>query len=330
MQKILAVLFSIVFAMLLVLTTLALSLRSFVFDADFYVATLKSQGIFRELEKDPLRFVDLTDQIPQLASIPEQLKQQVAVTILPPDWLEKQAGNAVQAWLAWFAAGEADTPEIPIDLRQIKDRLQGPPGMQVASDIVNAIPTCRPDQQPQLSFIQLPECIPPVFDRRAIVEQVAGALSDTAGRLPVQFDIGPKIAAGMRLGLTFNGRRLDVAMIDAVLLLLALGTIGVWIIGALIGGRTGRERWYWLGGSLLLGSLIVLGLSLFAYVFAPALLPQSAFAGLANEASTAARGIARAFLQQIAVRAMIAGGFTFIVAWVLLGVEVLRGGPQQR
>jgi hypothetical protein len=172
MRKFFAIVFGIIFVMLLMLTTLALSLRSFVFDANFYVSTLKAKGIFQQLEKDPLGLIDLSDQIPQLAAVPADLQQRIVATILPSGWLEKQAATAVQAWLTWFVDGQVGAPEIQIDLRQIRDRLQGPPGQQVAEEIVAAIPDCEPDQQAELSLTQLPECIPQVFDRGYIAEQV--------------------------------------------------------------------------------------------------------------------------------------------------------------
>jgi hypothetical protein len=54
MRKFFAIVFGSVCVMLLVLTTLALSLRSFVFDANFYVSTLRVKGVFQQLERDPL------------------------------------------------------------------------------------------------------------------------------------------------------------------------------------------------------------------------------------------------------------------------------------
>src|SRR5512145_3165745 len=170
MRKFLAIVCGGAFIALLVLTTLALSLRSFVFDANFYVSTLKARGVFHQLERDPLGLIDIRDQIPQLATVPADVQQRIVATVLPQGWLEKQAAGAIDAWLAWFVAGQVGAPEIQIDLRQIKDRLQGPPGQQVAIEVVNAIPTCAANQQPQLSLTQLPECIPPVFDREVIAE----------------------------------------------------------------------------------------------------------------------------------------------------------------
>jgi hypothetical protein len=312
----------LIFVILLLITTLALSLRSFVFDPGFYVSTLKAKGVLQRLAQDPLRFVDLTEQIPQLAAVPEQLQQRVVATILSADWLEKQMSNAVQAWVTWFVAGEAGAPEIQIDLRQIRDRLQGPPGLQVASDVVNAIPNCTPDQQPQLSFGQLPECIPPILDRNAVVEQTAAMLSTVASQMPAQYDIGSRLGAGARFGPTFNGQRIGLMMINSMLWVLVLGTIGVWVIGALIGGRSGRLNR--LGSMLAIGSISVLFMGMIIYVFGMALVPPAWFADLGSELSPIGRSVAQVMIQQLGMRSMLIGAVLFIGSLGLIGLGAWR------
>jgi hypothetical protein len=322
MQKLGTLLFGIAFVILLLITTLALSLRSFVLDPNFYVSTLKAKGVFQRLAQDPLRFVNLSDQIPQLAAVPEPLQARVVTTILPADWLEKQLSNAVQAWVEWFVAGEASTPEIQIDLRQIRDRLQGPPGAQVANDVVNAIPDCAPDQQPQLSFGQLPKCIPAVFDRNAIVDQAVTMLREAAKQMPSQYDVGSRLALGARFGPTLNGQRIGLTMVNTTLWVLVLGTIGVWVIGALIGGRTGRLAR--LGGLLLAGSIAVLIIGVIVYVFGVVLVPQAWFADLGSELSQIGRSVAQALIQQLGVRSIFGGAVLFIGSLGLIGAGALQ------
>ncbi len=323
MRKFFAIIFGIIFVMMLVITTLALSLRSFVIDADFYVSTLNAKGVFQQLECDPLGLVNLSDQIPQLAAVPADLQQRIVTTILPPGWLEKQAPGAIRAWLAWFVAGQVGVPDIQIDLRQIKDRLQGPPGQQVASEVVNAIPACAANQQPQLSLTQLPECLPPTLDREVVAEQVAAVLSAAAAQMPAEYNIGPRLTPGTRFGLMFNGRRVGVELLDTSLLFLAVVTAGAWIIGALLGGSNGHGRWLWLGGMLLTGSIAVLAVSLFTLVFGAALLPQGWLTDLSAEAGALARGLIQAMVQQLALRSLIAGGVCFIAAWALIWLGML-------
>jgi hypothetical protein len=324
MRKFVAIVCGGSFVLLLVLTTLALSLRSFIFDANFYVSTLKAKGVFQQLERDPLGLIDIRDQIPQLATVPTDVQQRIVATILPEGWLEKQATSAISAWLAWFIDGQVGAPEIPIDLRQIKDRLQGPPGQQVAQEVINAIPTCAANQQPQLSLTQLPECIPAVFDRDVIAEQVAATLDSAAAQMPSQYDIGPRLGPSTRFGMMFNGRRVGVALLDTSLLMLIAITVGAGVMGALLGGRNGRDRWLWLGGLLLIGSIAVLIIGLFVFIFGAALLPQAWLADLAAETSALVRGLMQAFVQQLALRSLIAGGMWFIIAWGMILVAALQ------
>ena len=238
--------------------------------------------------------------------------------------LRPEAVRALAGSQMIIHAGDVGAPEILIDLRQIKDRLQGPPGQQVANEVIAAIPTCRADQQPQLSLTQLPECIPPVFDRTVIAEQVAATLSSAAAQMPSQVDIGPRLAPGTGFGLMFDGRRIGVEMLDTSLLLLVVITIGMWVIGALIGREEQRGRWLWLGGSLLVGAIAVLTISLFVFIFGAALLPQAWLADLSTEASALARGLLQAFMQQLAVRSLIAGGVWFIMAGVVIWLGMLQ------
>jgi hypothetical protein len=66
------------------------------------------------------------------------------------------------------------------------------------------------------------------------------------------------------------------------------------------------------------------------FVFGAALLPQAWLANLAASASTLARGLMQAFVQQLALRSLIASGVWFIVAWGMLAVGLLRKSPDGR
>jgi hypothetical protein len=83
----------------------------------------------------------------------------------------------------------------------------------------------------------------------------------------------------------------------------------------------------WLGGLLLIGSIAVLIVSLFIFVFGAALPPQAWLVDLATEASALVRGLMQAFVQQLALRSLIAGGVWFIVAWGVLAIGLLRESP---
>ncbi|HSD85435.1 MAG TPA: hypothetical protein VLG46_16350, partial [Anaerolineae bacterium] len=136
------------------------------------------------------------------------------------------------------------------------------------------------------------------------------------------YDIGPRLSPSARFGMRLNGRRVGVALLDTSLLLLVVITIGVWISGAAIGER-GR-RWLRLGGMLLAGSIVVLAISLFLFVFGAALLPQAWLADLSAETNDLVRGVMQAFVQQLALRSIVAGALLLFGALGLSALGLLR------
>ncbi len=90
----------------------------------------------------------------------------------------------------------------------------------------------------------------------------------------------------------------------------------------------------WVGGLLLIGSIAVLGVSLFTLVFGATLLPQTWLADLPAEGAKLVRGLIQAVVQQLALRSLIVGGLWFVLAWgmTLLGIlqNPRRTALQQR
>jgi hypothetical protein len=336
MRRFLAMICGSIFVMLLLITTLALSLRSFVFDANFYVATLKAQGVFQQLERNPLGVIDLSDQIPQLATVPADLQQRIVTTILPGGWLEKQATSAVDAWLTWFVDGQIGTPEIQIDLRQIRIACKG---RRVSKSRRRLSMRFRLARRINNHRYRSPNC-PSAFRRSLIVvvaERVAAMLDSAAAQMPGQYNIGPRLAPSTRFGPLFNGRRVGVELLNTSLLLLVVVTIGAWVISALLGaaraGKTSRqlrrrETWMWFGGLLLIGSIAVLGVSLFILVFGATQLPQTWLADLPAEGAILVRGLMQAVVQQLALRSLIAGSVWFVLAWGMILLGILQNPHQ--
>jgi len=147
-------------------------------------------------------------------------------------------------------------------------------------------------------------------------------LITAAQQMRSQYDIGARLNSGMRFGPTFNGQRIGLTMVNTTLWVLALGTIGVWVIGALIGGRTGRLAR--MGGLLLAGSIAVLIMGVFVYVFGVALVPQAWFADLGSELSPIGRSVAQALIQQLGVRSIFCGALLFIGSLGLIAAGALQ------
>ena len=148
--------------------------------------------------------------------------------------------------------------------------------------------------------------------------------------MPAQYDIGSRLALGARFGPTFNGQRIGLTMINTTLWVLVLGTIGVWVLGALMGGRSGRLAR--LGGMLLAGSIAVLLMGVFIYVFGVGLVPQAWFVDLGSELSPIGRSVAQAVIQQLGVRSILGGAVLFIgsLGLIVMGARQKPRSPQYR
>ncbi|MBI5567642.1 MAG: hypothetical protein HY870_22275 [Chloroflexi bacterium] len=329
MRKLVALPFGLIFVLLLVATLTAFSLRAFAFEPSFYTGALTDRSVFQDFEHDPLKYVDLTAQLSQLETLSADTQRQIITAALPPGWLEQSLKNALQGAFDWLTSDDAPPPDIVLDLRPIKDRLQGPPGRAIAQGVVDAIPTCAAGQSPQLSFDRLPECWPGNLDRVLIVDRVADVLDISAIKLPASLDIGGQLVRGSTADSLIEVRQwLKAALLDVNRFMLTAATLLVWLIGGLIGGRSSRERLMWLGGWLLFGALVAVGV--FALIFVGgtrAVLLSSAITlpeGLTAAATSAVQNLAAAALQQLALRAVIPAAVLLIVAVVLIGVGAAR------
>ena len=325
MRKLLALPFGLIFVALLPVTLTTVSLQTFAFDPQFYTTTLTERGVFQDFERDPLKYIDLSAQFSQWTALSADAQRQIITAALPPGWLAQSLKNALQNFFDWFKSDAPPPPAITLDLRPITDRLQGPPGADIAREVVAAIPACTVGQQPQLSFDRWPACWPAHLERSLIVDQVAQVLARAAGSLPAAIDIGGQLAPGSGAERLVKARAwVRVARLDGSVFVLAAAALLIGLIGALIGGRYSRERLTWLGGWLMFGALLTV--AVYALIFVGgtrAVLLLSTLTlpdGLTLAALHAVQNLAAALLAQLVWRAIIPAAGLLILAVVILGV----------
>ncbi len=322
MRKLIAVPFGLIFVVLLLVTSVVFSIRGFAFDPTFYTNELKKEGLFQAIRDDPTAYFDWGGQLNAFNPLPKDTQRKIFNEAIPADWLEQQVGSAITNILVWLHSDQTTPPHISIDFRQIKDRLQGPPGQQIAADVVASIPDCTPDQHPDLSGFSVPECLPASFDRSATTDFVAGVIDQSAGQIPNSVDIGQNFASNGRWSSIVTGRSW-IRLIDVSLFLLIALTLVIWFVGALIAGHDFKDSLRWAGGWLLAGSIIVLGLGILLLIardgiFASASFVRSAADNLTPAALTAIRNVAASFIQQFAARLLIPGGILFVLSFGLI------------
>ncbi len=320
MRKLLALPFGLVFVVLLAATIAAFSLRSFALDPQFYTSTLKQQGVFESFEQDPLKYIDLSAQFDQLSALPQDTQRQVIQSTLPPGWLEQELTKAIGSLFDWLKSDQA-RPTVTLDLRPIKDRLQGPPGEQIAREVVASIPTCAPDQSPNIVPGRLPDCLPAVFDRSFVADQVTQVLDESARQLTSQLDVGAVLARDAPNIRTIQ-RATQWLSSGVWLPVAALIMLGVWLIGSWVGGRSGRERLTWLGGWLMFGAFVSLAIDAYLFVAGTRAIASAAITpagGLTQATVDAMRNLGIVVVQQFVLRSIIPAAILLLVSVVLIG-----------
>ena len=325
MRKILALPFGLVFLLLVLITIFIFSLKSFALDSKFYTSILNDRGVFQTIQSDPLSYFDLGSQFGALNQVPADTQRKIVDAALPSGWLEQQVGSAIRSVLDWLNSTQPQPPSITLDLRPIKDRLQGPPGEAIARDITAAIPTCGANQQPTLSFDRLPECLPENIDRTLVSDQVTAFLKSAANNVPNTIDAGTTIADRNTWDNLAKVRRV-VQFLDVGVLVLALIAVFVWLMGALIGGENPQARLRWAGDWLLVSSALAIVVCLLAFVLRGSLVtPFGAGGTLPAIIVDAFHSVGSAMLEQFAIRAIIPAAVLFLLSFIMIGAG--RRGP---
>jgi hypothetical protein len=328
MRKILTLPFGLVFLLLVLTTIFVFSLKSFALDSKFYTSILNGQGVFQVIQSDPLSYFDLGSQFGALNQVPADTQRKIVNAALPSGWLEQQVGSAIRSVLDWLNSTQPQLPSITLDLRPIKDRLQGPPGEAIARDITAAIPTCSANQQPALSLDRLPDCLPENLDRTLVSDQVAAFLKGAANDVPNTIDAGMTIADRTTWDNLAKVRRV-LQFLDVGVLALALIAIFVWLMGALIGGENPQARLHWAGGWLLFSSMMVIGICILVFVLRSSLVaPFGMGSTVPAIIVDAFHSVGSAMLEQFAIRAIIPAVVLFLLSLILIGAG--RVSPAHR
>jgi hypothetical protein len=322
MRKLIALPFGLIFVALLLATAIVFSVRGFAFDPTFYTTALKNGSLFQAIQNDPTAYFDWGGQLAAFNPLPVETQRRIFNEAVPISWLEQQVGGAITSVLVWLHSDQPPPPRISIDFRPIKDRLQGPPGLQIATDVVASIPDCTAGQQPNLSGTSVPECLPAGIDRAATADFVAGLINQAAGEIPDGVDVGPSFSSSGRWASLITGRSW-IRLLDVGIMLLIIVTFLFWFVGALIAGKDFKEGLRWAGGWLLTGSISVLAFGVLMLIardamFSSASFLRSAADNLTPAALTAIRNVAATFVQQFGIRLIVPAGILFVLSFGLI------------
>ncbi len=269
LNKILAALLLIVFALFSLLVIVSWSVRANLLNADAYVQALDEADFFEV----PYGLIH-DGEIPQvggllltqgpLAAVSGADMEAVARELAPPYWLRAQLERAVRDLLAVAAAPELEQlPDLLISLDEVKARALGEPGDRALTLVVEALPVCTPGRAAFEPGSDTPLCRPAEVDTAAFVDQIRPLLPPLVERLPDTYRLSwQSEQRDVLQDLQQAGHNLEqMQVLLLLLLLLNLALLGaIWMLAA----RSPAEWLRWTGGPLLLLGLLALGVGLAA------------------------------------------------------------------
>lgn len=228
------------------------AISSWILDRNFYVDLLSSDAIYDALfigeialnmENDPAGANQAS--APAFAAAMREL--------ISKDYLR---GEALRMVNTAFDLIEGRTTEaiLYLDARPIKEALAGEGAGRFARTYVANLPVCVSGQTWSSDFGNLPGCIPDNLSTEELEAQIRQILSQGATQQPDRIEFGefttpPELIGGE----VFAGLSAGI-----VTLLMMAGVF--WIVAALVASDRWRTRLYWLGLSLIVPALLVMGI----------------------------------------------------------------------
>jgi hypothetical protein len=251
----------------------ALPAEGILFNPDSYKQALAGQDIYQQM---PLLLGDLLAQnsnqvIPgsgdQILSALQGAKYDTVMReIFPAAWVQVQSEGLIDQFWAYFNF-RAPEFHLLVDLRPVKEHLNGPGAPRIVSTIVEGLPACSAQdlldytlQALQGEAKGLPLCRPPEQFLGLANQAVSFVVGGAAGLMPDQLDLASglnlvRVLGGSRLGQT-RGRSFAVyrvfRQVDPYLPWLTLACLGLLIWAA---WRTERGPVFWSGAALILPGL---------------------------------------------------------------------------
>lgn len=302
------------------------SVRPWILDRNFYERLVSDERLYEFPMTDDLANRFDEDVFTTREQLPVSALAVALREVATPDYVRTQTLRIVDEVFS-FVEGRHTSFTVSLDITPVKGALAGEDGgRRFASALAGALPTCSAGQTPIAPEGRLTRCI-------ADGEAVETASAQIAAALPAALEAMPdQIVVDSRDYVRLNGY--DYAwflgsgihgVLDVAILMVICTTIGVWLIGASLGGDDLQSRLKWLSSSLYFpASLFLLaGLALALPMTADAIRygVQSANwvgAQYSDAYREAVVAVIVPAVQQIDAGILLTGGVTFLAATILL------------
>lgn len=321
----------IVFPLLLVFILLA-AINTWVLDRGFYEEALSDPSFYEAVLEEGTIDWSGTGMAQAFGSVPPFALDAGLRAVITPEHLQSMARTVVNDVFDVMETN-ADRFTFTFDFTPIKAALGGSGATAFANAYVSALSECEANQDPLPSGSNLPVCREADSESET-VSQVEAALPEIAQAIPSQFTYEQEVETSMFEGVPFSLANLRTILTYGVVV---TGVVAVflWLIDGLILGSDGRNRFLWLGLTLLIpaGLVLLAGLGLNASTLEAAIRNNVIRGNTAQDVELAMSAVNTIFGAEGRVRTgfLVAGGIPTLVAVVLLifGL-VIRPGDKRK
>lgn len=259
MRKVLAVVIIVIFTFPLLMATLTTAaVSTWVLDREIYEDIAANAKMWEALLSEDLpiyvnqRVVSKVDQV-AVGALGNALR-----VVLTPEYLRTEAMRIVDDVFDMME-GRDYVVDIYLNLAPIKEAIAGDKRDEFANALAEFLPTCKAGEESKAPGGLLTRCIPTDKTVQQVAQEIYAVLPQYVAKYPDKLYFGDgslDMRREMRWSETVIGLTARTGFALAIVIL-ALMSATVWLLGAVIGGETWKSRLQWLGWSLLIPAGLV-------------------------------------------------------------------------
>jgi hypothetical protein len=260
MRKLIAIIFSAILVIPLLLSTQALiSVGSFALDRQFYIDTLDNENVYDTIISNTMIPRILRSGLSLPADADTAQLQSVLESILNREYFKSQINSFMDSLFgSLLGRREEFTPVI--DLTSLKTSISGEKQLEFLTALAGAMPVCEPGQSPGFGGVGQSACKPEgIPDETLVVDYLQPILPLALAQIPDQMllvENWEELQSYRNYRSFIPGMAVPASLLLSAILL-ALLSFSIWYITSLIADETWRVRLQWLGWTLMIPSALV-------------------------------------------------------------------------
>lgn len=347
MQKFLtalAVLTALAFVLVVPAVVSLVSLQQVLADPDTIKEALAGETLIDEAITIAIR-QDI-GELPFLDGLPVVIQESQELEaaldqLVPADWANSQSDRIVDSIFLYLDSGDFEAFILTVELAPLFNDLSGEPGRQIVRSTLERLPVCTLDNLPQVDPVtgelEIVACMPPLVPVGLIADQLHFVVSQVVNEQTATLifgdtmefnllDLDPAPRAETEQNLERIRFLYQVSQAGIFLLwLLPLGLLGLTLILAV---RSVQGFGFWLGGTLVMASILTFAVAFFMDPLLPNyLLGSTNLLAANNFAGEIVDGLLRvvltALLEEWRTRVFLQAGLGFIAGLFFVGLGVV-------